>query len=270
MRLTVTNLSASAEVEVPAPFAVTIAASGTKTLGVVLDDFLKRDETGNPLWKQWDVLLRNGSISVTPLADASVQLSILLILQANSLSGDLTVTGDITAGDDLIATDDLTVGGDAAITGAATVGTTLGVTGDITAAGGFRQTVGPFTAPGAAGVIAAAQTNLDMRYSHTVTAAALSFVARRAGSVVGLSAQVSAAIAGAGESMAVKVTKNGTEFGATLDLSFTQAGGEVVDSAAIAKDVATFVAGDVIGVSYTSTAGVSNTPALVAAIEIED
>ena len=145
----------------------------------------------------------------------------------------------------------------------------LTATGDLDAAGGFRQSVGAFIAPGAAGVIAASQTNLDLRHAGSVTAYASGWVAPRAGSIVGLSASLSAAITGAASVLAVKVTKNGTEVGAALDLSFTQAGAETKDYATQAKDVTTFAAGDVIGVSYTSDASLSNTPALVADIEIE-
>lgn len=143
---------------------------------------------------------------------------------------------------------------------------TVAVTGDISATGGFRRDIGPFTAPGAAGATAASQTNLDCRYSHTVTAAALGFVAKRAGSIVGLSAQLSEAITGAGTTVTVAVTKNGTEVALTVAL--TQAGAETSGYSTAAKDSLTFVAGDVIGVSYTST-GISNTPALVASVEIE-
>lgn len=131
---------------------------------------------------------------------------------------------------------------------------------------GTRRVVGPFTAPGAAGVVAASQSNLDCRYSHTVTAAALGFVATRAGSIVGLSAQISAAITGAATSVTVAVTKNGTEVALTVAL--TQAGTETSGYEVAARGDLTFVAGDVIGVSYTST-GISNTPALVASVEIQ-
>jgi hypothetical protein len=137
---------------------------------------------------------------------------------------------------------------------------------DIGATGGFRRNVGPFTAPGAAGVTAASQSNLDCRYSHTVTAIATGWVAPRAGSIMGLSAQLSAAITGAATSITAAVTKNGTEVALTVAL--TQAGAETSGYSVAAKDALTFVAGDIIGVSYTST-GISNTPALVASIEVE-
>lgn len=141
-------------------------------------------------------------------------------------------------------------------------------TGDLAAAGGFRRDVGPFTAPGAAGVTAASQTNLDCRYSHTVTAAAAActYVAKRAGSIVGLSAALDQAITGAGTTIVVSAVKNGTEVALTCTL--TQAGAEVAAQATAAKDALTFVAGDKLGISYTST-GISNTPVLVASLEIE-
>lgn len=132
--------------------------------------------------------------------------------------------------------------------------------------GGIRQVVGPFTAPGALGVTAASQTNLDCRYSFPVTAAATSFVASRAGSITGISAQITAAITGAGTTIVCSPTVNGTEVALTCTL--TQAGAEVKASGTAAKDTYAFAAGDVIGFSYTST-GISNTPALVGSVEIE-
>ena len=140
--------------------------------------------------------------------------------------------------------------------------------GEIAAGGGFRRTVGPFTAPGIAGVCAASQTDLDCRYEHTVTAMASSFVAPRSGSIMGLSGQLSAAVTGAGTTITAKVTVNGTEVGAALNCLFTQAGAEATKFATTTKDSVAFAAGDVIGVSYTST-GISNTPALVCSIDLE-
>lgn len=153
-------------------------------------------------------------------------------------------------------------------TGAIT-GLTVTATGDVAAAGGFKRNVGPFTAPGAAGVTAASQTNLDCRYVHTVTAAAAatSYVALRAGSITGLSAALSEAITGSGTTITAAVTKNGTEVACTVAL--TEAGAEVKGQTAVAKDTLTFVAGDIIGVSYTST-GITNTPVLVATVEVEE
>lgn len=162
-------------------------------------------------------------------------------------------------------------GGDAAITfsgDSVTIegSTAINLTSDLSATGGFRTLVGPFTAPGAAGVTAASQTNLDCRYSHTVTAAALSYVATRAGSIMGISGQLSAAITGAGTTITISATVNGTEVACTAQ--FTQAGAETTRRAVVAKDTLAFAAGDIIGFSYTST-GISNTPALVGTVEIE-
>lgn len=132
--------------------------------------------------------------------------------------------------------------------------------------GGQRRLVGPFTAPGAAGVTAADQTNLDCRYSHTVTAAATSFVAPRPGSITGISAQLTAAITGAGTSIVAKPTVNGAEVDLTATL--TQAGAETEAYGTEDRNVLTFDAGDVIGVSYTSTT-TTNTPALVVSLELD-
>lgn len=131
---------------------------------------------------------------------------------------------------------------------------------------GTRQTVGPFTAPGAAGVTANSQTNLDCRYSHAAAATATGFVATRSGSIVGLSAQLSAAVTGTDGTITVAATKNGTEVDCTVE--FTTAGAATIAAITVAAGALTFEAGDVIGVSYTS-ADISNTPTLVATVEIE-
>jgi hypothetical protein len=186
------------------------------------------------VWKQ--VLHLDSSNAVT--------VSALTIAGTTTVDGDLSSTGNIDG---------------------TFIGTVVSST-DLAASGGFRQTVGPFTAPGAAGVTAASQTNLDCRYSHTVTAAALSYVAMRAGSIMGISGQLSAAITGASTTITISATVNGTEVAATAQ--FTQAGAETTKFAVVAKDTLAFAAGDILGISYTST-GITNTPALVAALEIE-
>lgn len=193
---------------------------------------------------------------------------------------DITTTDDVTVGDDLTVTDAIACvsltatgavqGATVVATAGLTVGTTAAITGDVSAAGGFRQMIGPFTAPGAAGATAASQTNLDMRISHTVTAMASSFVATRAGSIMGLSAQLDTAITTAGAEMFLtcKVTKNGTELVSGPEVAFSSTTALTKGNDTKAKDAHTFVAGDVIGVSYTSTV-IDNTPALVAMVEIE-
>lgn len=182
-----------------------------------------------------------------------------------SAAGDTVITGTLSvSGNVAVNTNKFTV---AASSGNTTIAGTLAVTGDLTAGGGFR-TYHCFTAPGAAGVLAADQTNLDLRHSHTVTAYASGFVAPRAGSITGLSASLSAAITGSSKTAIVKCTVNGTEVGSGLDLTFTTGGAETTLRATQAKDTTAFAAGDVIGVSYTSTT-ITNTPALVADIEIE-
>lgn len=140
--------------------------------------------------------------------------------------------------------------------------------GDLAASGGFRQQVGPFTAPGAAGVTAASQTNLDLYFSHA-GGAAIDFVAPRAGSITGLSGALSTAATTAGDptTLTISATKNGTEVALTVD--FTSAGAEVKGYDTAAKDTLTFAAGDTLGISYTSDANLSNTPKLVACLEIE-
>lgn len=166
------------------------------------------------------------------------------------LSVPLATSEDVTAGGDVTADGDVTAGG------------------DVLAAGGFRRSI-TFAAPGTAAATAADQTALAMRAVHAA-AAAHGFVAPRAGSITGLSASLSAAITTAGEPMVldVTVTVNGTPVAAAT-VGFTTAGGTTA-FLPIAKDTAghTFAAGAVIGCVYTSTT-ISNTPSLIAHVELE-
>lgn len=129
-----------------------------------------------------------------------------------------------------------------------------------------RQIVGPFAAPGTAGALAASQSNLDCRYVHPVSDAATGFVAPRGGSITGLSVQLTAAVTGTGEDVVVSVTKNGTE--TDLSVTLTADGAEETAYATLGRGALAFDAGDVLGISYTS-GSISNTPAMVASIEIE-
>ncbi len=299
MLLTVTNLSSTVAVAVPYPFNVSIAASGSATRGVEIEDFSADEHKGSPAWRVWDDLIKRGLISVAgPVLD-TVGLGILEILRSTSVTGDFTVGGDIaavdgtfsgdlvgatsvtataggvtaTAGDITAAADDIvaTLGDITADAGdlVATLGGVSAPAGDLAALGGFRTMVGPFVAPGAAGVTAASQADLDCRYSH-VAAAVVDFVATRAGSVMGISAALDTAVTGGGFDITAEVTINGVEIVGGPVASLTQAGAEVAASAVIAKDVAAavFAAGDTIGVSYSSTA-ITNTPKLLVTVEIE-
>ncbi|MCU0677759.1 MAG: hypothetical protein MUE69_33900 [Myxococcota bacterium] len=120
--------------------------------------------------------------------------------------------------------------------------------------------IGPFSV-----TLAASQTSAAMVYG--VSGAA--FVAPRAGKLVGLSAQLSAAITGAGTTVTAHVFVNGVAQ-AALDCVFTQAGAAVVARVALDKKAAAIAiaAGDLIRVVYTST-GISNTPTMVATVEVE-
>lgn len=132
--------------------------------------------------------------------------------------------------------------------------------GNLRAGGGYRHTVGPFNAQ-----LAASQTGAATNFGSVSGAA---FVAKRAGLITGLSAQLSAAITGAGTTATVHVTVNGT-IAATLNIQFTQAGAEVVQRVTLARASGiAIVAGDLVRVTYTST-GISNTPTVVATVEIE-
>lgn len=176
----------------------------------------------------------------------------------------LTSTDDATVTDALTAA---TVTGTTSVAtgaaGSASVGTGgISTTGDLSAAGGFRQQLGPFIATLAAGQTAAAVLPAGV-------ASAPGWVAQRAGSITGFSAAVSAAVTGADQSATVKVRINGTAV-AAANLAFTQAGAETEKRYAVAKDVAlhTFAAGDNIDVVYDSDT-ITNTPVLSAWVEIE-
>lgn len=134
------------------------------------------------------------------------------------------------------------------------------ITGDLAATGGFRQTVGPFFV-----TLAASQTDAGTKYGDSV---GFEWVAQFAGSVMGASGQLDAAVAGAGESAKVQVFKNGALLHAALDLDFTQAGAEVTDRVTAAKGAHAFVDGDRLKVVYDSTA-ITNTPKLVANLTVE-
>lgn len=122
--------------------------------------------------------------------------------------------------------------------------------------GANKQTVGPFHE-----TLAAAQTDNPVQQG---------FVAMRAGQVVGLAANLSAAITGAGTTVTAFVTINGTPV-TGLSVQFTQAGAEtaLADTVDAGEPTAQFDAGDVIVVEYTST-GISNTPTLAASVQIAD
>ena len=150
---------------------------------------------------------------------------------------------------------------DTAITTTGNVSAAAGTfTGDLSAAGGFRSTVGPWTVA----ALAAGQTDTAAVYG----IASMEFIAPRAGSIVGISAQIDAAITGASQSVQVKAAINGTALVSGPEVDFTQAGGEVKGQATAAKDTHAFAAGDRISIVYDSDT-ITNTPALVAQVEVE-
>lgn len=174
---------------------------------------------------------------------------------------DLVASGDVTAGDDLTVTDDAAIGGDLAVTGATTcVGLTA--SGDLAAAGGFRQTL-----PASTVTLAASQTDAATTFGGLVGAGG--WVAPRAGSLMGISGMLDAAVTGGGFQAQFRVFKNGSLLHASAVLpAFTQAGAEVKRSATFAKDTYTFAAGDHLQVVYTSTA-ITNTPKAWVSLEVE-
>lgn len=136
---------------------------------------------------------------------------------------------------------------------------TVTATGDIAAAGGFRQTVGPTYV-----TLAADQTAAAM----TLGVSGGAWVAPRAGSVVGLSAMLSAAITGSTKTCTFRVYKNGSLLDANLDALFTTGGAETSKNITAAKDAYAFAAGDLLKVVYTTTT-ITNTPNAVAFLHVE-
>ena len=70
MLATVTNLSASASVDVPFPFNRTLAPSGRVVLGVDLADLTNGEEKGNPAYKPLNDMIKKGQITVAYADDA--------------------------------------------------------------------------------------------------------------------------------------------------------------------------------------------------------
>lgn len=73
MLATVTNLSSTDPVYVPAPFDVTIAASGNVVRGVNLSDLQGREDTGNPNWKVLNDMIKKGQITIAYADDAATR-----------------------------------------------------------------------------------------------------------------------------------------------------------------------------------------------------
>jgi len=124
---------------------------------------------------------------------------------------------------------------------------------DVFAVGGHRQVVGPFcqdnVAAAQAAVALSIGTPAKTQIGHTMT---------RPGSLVG--ASVLSNVAAAGAIATFTVTKNGVATALTVTLDAAVSGG-LKNFAVAAKDVVTFVAGDVIGVTVTTPGGWSATTA---------
>lgn len=73
MIATVTNLSATASVDVPFPFNRTLAPSGSFALGVNLADLNNGEEKGNPAWKPLNDMIKKGQITVAYADDAATR-----------------------------------------------------------------------------------------------------------------------------------------------------------------------------------------------------
>lgn len=104
MLLTVTNLSSTAAVSVGYPVNQSIAASGSVTVGVSLDDLLFRREKGDPAYKAFNDQVKRGDISFSWAADANesglIPMDLLLGRSRIIKTGRIVAAG---AGDEVVA-----------------------------------------------------------------------------------------------------------------------------------------------------------------------
>lgn len=150
--------------------------------------------------------------------------------------------------------------------GAVTMGAGLAVTGDITAAGGFRQTVGVFVSEGVASGDNATPANSTSVAIGPMGLAGAAHVAKRAGSITGLGFHLDADPAGS--AIVVAVTINGAVQAATA--TTLAAGATRYASATFAKDAVPFAAGDRIALAVRTGSGWTATTANLAGdVEIE-
>lgn len=207
-------------------------------------------------------------------------------LQCASVAGGNTFTGAQTFSDAVACSSTLAVTGAAtlastcAITGAVTCASTLAVTGAltvtaaITANGGISRGVRQILPFGMVNIAAgdnatpASSTPVQIYWSGVSTLTTCGFVAMRAGSLVGLSANLNAAAAGS--NLIVGVYKNGTIINASAIVTLASATNDVKANGTFTQNAYTFAAGDVIDVRIRTGSGWSATTAdLSVAVEIE-
>lgn len=167
-----------------------------------------------------------------------------------NVTGDTFVGGNITSNAEIASTSNANIGGDCNVVGDTAIGGDLNVTGTINAAGiSNRSVIGPFI-----GTTSSSMTNSLYPYA---TSAVGTYVATRAGSVVGISVMFSQAILNS--TFTVQVSRNGTVISNCL---ISIAPSDPVTNfrfITFAPGTYTFAAGDLLGLSYTS-ASVSGTP----------
>lgn len=130
------------------------------------------------------------------------------------------------------------------------------VTKDIEAVGGYRKTVGPYTH-----ALLANQTGIVLTFGITGNAV----VAFRAGSITGISGNLDAAVTAG--TLTIDVHVNGGP--SVFVLTFTNADG-VTKIATQGKDIDLIAAGDLITVTYSTTAGFTGPVNLTVGVEIEE
>ncbi len=192
-----------------------------------------------------------------------------------SVKADQTITGDKTF------SGDTTLAGATAITGAATLSgatTTISsptttISGSLIASGGISSGVRQLVPFGMLNIAAgdnaapASATPVQVFWCGASGLTTCGFVANRAGSVVGLSANINTAAAGS--NLIVGVYKNGTIINAAAIVTLASATSDVKASGTFAQGSYTFVAGDVIDVRVRTGSGWSATAAdMSCAVEI--
>lgn len=188
--------------------------------------------------------------------------STLAVTGAATLSSTCAITGAVTCASTL------------AVTGATTLSSTLAVTGAATFSGGITGSVRTLLPFGMLNVAAgdnatpASSTPVQIFWCGASGLTTCGFVAMRAGSLVGLSANLNAAAAGS--NLIVGVYKNGTIINASAIVTLASATSDVKAQGTFAHGAYTFVAGDVIDVRIrTGSAWSATTADLSVAVEIE-
>lgn len=192
----------------------------------------------------------------------------------NTFNGAQTFSDAVTCSSTLAVTGAATLASTCAVTGAATFASTVTATGAITANGGISRGVRQMIPFGMVNIAAgdnaspASSTPVQIYFAAVSALTTCGFVATRAGSLVGLSANLNTAAAGS--NCIVGVYKNGTIINASAIVTLASATNDVKASGTFTQNTYTFAAGDVIDVRIRTGSGWSATTAdMSVCVEIE-